>query len=75
MVFTPTRSTPAQLRLTCKGIPGAEDAEPRRKTVEQGAATSVLLAGSPLLSSVGGRYFEDAMNHRSRLSAQTITGV
>ena len=26
---------------------------------EQGAATSVLLAGSPLLAGVGGRYFED----------------
>jgi hypothetical protein len=30
-----------------------------RKTVEQGAATSVLLAGSPLVEGVGGRYFED----------------
>jgi NAD(P)-dependent dehydrogenase (short-subunit alcohol dehydrogenase family) len=29
------------------------------KTPEQGAATSVLLAGSPLLEGVGGRYFED----------------
>ncbi|SHN09699.1 SDR family NAD(P)-dependent oxidoreductase [Actinacidiphila paucisporea] len=29
------------------------------KTAEQGAATSVLLAASPLLSGVGGRYFED----------------
>jgi NAD(P)-dependent dehydrogenase (short-subunit alcohol dehydrogenase family) len=29
------------------------------KTVEQGAATSVLLAASPLLEAVGGRYFED----------------
>jgi NAD(P)-dependent dehydrogenase (short-subunit alcohol dehydrogenase family) len=29
------------------------------KTVEQGAATSVLLATSPLLDGVGGRYFED----------------
>lgn len=29
------------------------------KTVEQGAATSVLLAASPLLEGVGGRYFED----------------
>jgi len=31
----------------------------RRKTVQQGAATSVLLAALPLLASVGGRYFED----------------
>ena len=29
------------------------------KTVEQGAATSVLLAVSPLLEGVTGRYFED----------------
>jgi NAD(P)-dependent dehydrogenase (short-subunit alcohol dehydrogenase family) len=29
------------------------------KTVEQGAATSVLLATSPLLEGIGGRYFED----------------
>jgi hypothetical protein len=31
----------------------------RLKTVEQGAATSVLLAASPLIEGVGGRYFED----------------
>ncbi len=31
----------------------------RQKTVQQGAATSVLLAASPLLAGVGGRYFED----------------
>jgi len=31
----------------------------RLKTVEQGAATTVLLATSPLLEGVGGRYFED----------------
>jgi NAD(P)-dependent dehydrogenase (short-subunit alcohol dehydrogenase family) len=31
----------------------------RRKTPQQGAATSVLLAASPLLEGVGGRYFED----------------
>ncbi|MFI7605013.1 SDR family NAD(P)-dependent oxidoreductase [Micromonospora sp. NPDC049366] len=29
------------------------------KTTEQGAATSVLVATSPLLDSIGGRYFED----------------
>ncbi len=29
------------------------------KTVEQGAATSVLLAASPLLEGIGGHYFED----------------
>jgi NAD(P)-dependent dehydrogenase (short-subunit alcohol dehydrogenase family) len=31
----------------------------RRKTPEQGAATSVLLATSPILEGIGGRYFED----------------
>ena len=31
----------------------------RLKTVEQGAATSVLLATSPQLDGIGGRYFED----------------
>ena len=31
----------------------------RQKTVEQGAATSVLLATSPLLEGIGGRYFVD----------------
>jgi NAD(P)-dependent dehydrogenase (short-subunit alcohol dehydrogenase family) len=29
------------------------------KTLEQGASTSVLLAASPLLEGIGGRYFED----------------
>jgi NAD(P)-dependent dehydrogenase (short-subunit alcohol dehydrogenase family) len=40
---------------------------PRWKTAEQGAATSVLVATSPLLDGVGGRYFEDcgeASEHR-----------
>ena len=32
---------------------------PRWKNTQQGAATSVLLATSPLLDGVGGRYFED----------------
>src|SRR6204780_888686 len=31
----------------------------RRKPTPQGAATSVLLAASPLLNEIGGRYFED----------------
>jgi NAD(P)-dependent dehydrogenase (short-subunit alcohol dehydrogenase family) len=31
----------------------------RYKTIEQGAATSVLVASSPLLDGIGGRYFED----------------
>jgi len=31
----------------------------RNKTIEQGAATSVLVAASPQLKGIGGRYFED----------------
>jgi NAD(P)-dependent dehydrogenase (short-subunit alcohol dehydrogenase family) len=31
----------------------------RQKTVQQGAATSAMLAGSPLLEGIGGHYFED----------------
>jgi NAD(P)-dependent dehydrogenase (short-subunit alcohol dehydrogenase family) len=46
--------------------------ELRWKTTEQGAATSVLLAASPLLEGVGGRYFEDCNEAvRGRLTART----
>src|SRR6201997_334580 len=38
---------------------GLKTPKERQKTVQQGAATSVLLAASPLLDKVGGRYFED----------------
>jgi NAD(P)-dependent dehydrogenase (short-subunit alcohol dehydrogenase family) len=38
---------------------GLKTPKDRQKTVPQGAATSVLLAASPLLDKVGGRYFED----------------
>ena len=48
----------------------------RQKTVEQGAATSVLLAASPLLDKVGGRYFEDC-NEAAVVTRRTAdyTGV
>ena len=36
----------------------------RYKTIEQGAATSVLVATSPLLDGIGGRYFEDCNQAR-----------
>jgi NAD(P)-dependent dehydrogenase (short-subunit alcohol dehydrogenase family) len=42
--------------------PYAETFDPskvRYKTIEQGAATSVLVATSPQLDGIGGRYFED----------------
>ncbi|QRP50024.1 SDR family NAD(P)-dependent oxidoreductase [Amycolatopsis sp. FDAARGOS 1241] len=38
---------------------GLKTPEPYRKTVEQGDATAVFLAASPLADGVGGRYFED----------------
>ncbi|MBS7456013.1 SDR family NAD(P)-dependent oxidoreductase [Coralloluteibacterium stylophorae] len=38
---------------------GLKTPEERRKSPAQGAATTVLLAASPLLDGVGGRYFED----------------
>ena len=49
----------------------------RLKTVEQGAATSVLLATSPLLDGVGGRYFEDCNEATvvHRRPETTIAGV
>ncbi|MGY1604862.1 SDR family NAD(P)-dependent oxidoreductase [Geodermatophilus sp. SYSU D00815] len=52
----------------------AGGAAPAWKTPEQGAATSVLLAASPLVDGVGGRYFEDcaeALPHQEG----TRTGV
>ncbi len=39
---------------------GLATPEEFRKTVAEGAATSVLLAASPLLDGVGGRYFENS---------------
>ncbi|MGV9385508.1 SDR family NAD(P)-dependent oxidoreductase [Nonomuraea sp. NPDC003707] len=43
------------------------------KTTEQGAATSVLLATSPLLAGVGGRYFEDC-NEAEPLGPDNLHG-
>jgi NAD(P)-dependent dehydrogenase (short-subunit alcohol dehydrogenase family) len=49
----------------------AGGAELKWKTTEQGAATSVLVAASPLLEGVGGRYFEDCNEAvRGQLSAR-----
>ncbi|MEV6054473.1 SDR family NAD(P)-dependent oxidoreductase [Streptomyces sp. NPDC052107] len=38
---------------------GLRTPEPFRKTIEQGAATSVFLAAHPGVEGIGGRYFED----------------
>ena len=54
---------PAALRRERRGDAGrwarAEREADFWKSTEQGAATSVLLATSPLLAGIGGRYFED----------------
>jgi NAD(P)-dependent dehydrogenase (short-subunit alcohol dehydrogenase family) len=47
---------------------------PQWKTTEQGAATSVLLAASPLVDGVGGRFFEDC-NEAGPNQPGTRTGV
>jgi NAD(P)-dependent dehydrogenase (short-subunit alcohol dehydrogenase family) len=54
---------------------GLKTPEPYRKTIEQGAATSVFLAASPLVEGVGGRYFED-VNEAPQVNARpTELGV
>ncbi|MFF3755023.1 SDR family NAD(P)-dependent oxidoreductase [Streptomyces sp. NPDC002018] len=45
------------------------------KTPEQGAATSVLVAASPLLDGVGGRYFEDCNEARPHVPGGPREGV
>lgn len=55
---------------------GLRTPEARRKTVEQGAATTALLAGSPLVSRVSGSYFEDCAEAPVVLERPTeLTGV
>jgi hypothetical protein len=50
---------PANRLKTAPGKNGLKTPVERRKTPEQGAATTVLLAALPLVSGVSGRYFED----------------
>ena len=58
-------------------IGGSSSIRPElRKTAEEGAATSVLLAASPLVEGIGGRYFADCneaelVDHRT----SDLTGV
>ncbi|MEO8185169.1 MAG: SDR family NAD(P)-dependent oxidoreductase [Deltaproteobacteria bacterium] len=46
----------------------------RLKTPEEGAATSVLLATSPLLEGIAGRYFEDC-NEATPIARRTPTSI
>ena len=43
------------------------------KTPQQGAATSVLLAASPLVEGIGGRYFEDC--NEAKIVPEIVDGV
>ena len=43
------------------------------KTPEQGAATSVLVATSPRLAGIGGRYFEDC--NEAEVASDSFNGV
>ncbi|MGW7255182.1 hypothetical protein [Streptomyces sp. NPDC054834] len=47
------------MRQVADFIASGELALPPQKTVEQGAATSVLVAASPTVEGITGRYFED----------------
>ena len=49
----------AALRAASAGTSPMDDTQMSFKTIPQGAATSVLVATSPQLEGVGGRYFED----------------
>jgi NAD(P)-dependent dehydrogenase (short-subunit alcohol dehydrogenase family) len=64
-----TEAELARLRAESAGGP-----PPVMKTPEQGAATSVLLAASPLVEGVSGRYFEDC-NEALSNEPGTRTGV
>jgi NAD(P)-dependent dehydrogenase (short-subunit alcohol dehydrogenase family) len=46
-----------------------------RKSIVQGAATSILLAASPLLEGVGGRYFEDVNEAPVRSESPGLFGT
>jgi hypothetical protein len=61
------RATAASTGETTQTINGAPI---RFKTIVQGAATSVLVATSPQLEGIGGRYFEDC-NEAEKLQAET----
>jgi NAD(P)-dependent dehydrogenase (short-subunit alcohol dehydrogenase family) len=47
----------------------------RWKTLEQGAATSVLLAASPIVEGITGRYFEDCGEAEVTTDPESETGV
>ncbi|MEV6924973.1 SDR family NAD(P)-dependent oxidoreductase [Dactylosporangium sp. NPDC051485] len=57
-----------------RGIKASTGQELSWKSVEQGAATSVLLAASPTVAGVGGKYYEDCQEARPNVPGER-TGV
>ena len=69
----------SNLKLTAEQIAQARENRPSEaqtfwKTPAQGAATSVLVATSPLLDGIGGRYFEDSQEAGPHVPG-TMSGV
>jgi NAD(P)-dependent dehydrogenase (short-subunit alcohol dehydrogenase family) len=63
--ITANALTPGAIPTNLQRYTGAMQTPPdRRKTPEEGAATSTLLAVSPLVEGIGGRYFEDCNEAR-----------
>ena len=54
---------------------GLQTPAERRKSVGQGAATSVFLAASPLAERIGGRYFEDVSEAEVRTERPGLFGT
>ena len=68
----------AHLRASAPYAETFDASRVRLKTIEQGAATSVFVATSPLLDGIGGRYFEDCNEARvldPGAQDTTISGV
>jgi len=57
-------SVQAHLRASAPYAESFDASRVKVKTIEQGAATSVFVATSPLLDGIGGRYFEDCNEAR-----------
>jgi len=75
--ITANALTPGAILTNLQRYRGGMSTPPElRKTVEEGAATSVFVASSPLLDGIGGRYFVDC-NEAEVVSQRTgdTTGV
>jgi NAD(P)-dependent dehydrogenase (short-subunit alcohol dehydrogenase family) len=68
-------ATGLQRHVAPEFIEQARQAGHHLKTVEEGAATSVLLATSPHLEGIGGRYFEDCNEADVLAERETSDGM